>query len=177
MEVCWCTEEMAEDKGSAKCGGRLERARKRVKERADQSCFSRFLLLLIPSSGRLCDASCFIQSHSSLALVSFGEIHCPPWAVYMPTRQPGSLHNQATQGRGKKSFSSNHTCSFTCSSSLLSLIVSLSPLYPFLFLLSSLCELYLEINVFSFFLSEELFVLQGQVQSTLAKLYSQPDSL
>lgn len=168
---------MAEDKGSAKCGGRLERARKRVKERADQSCFSRFLLLLIPSSGRLCDASCFIQSRSSLALVSFGEIHCPPWAVYMPTRQPGSLHNQATQGREKKSFSSYHTCSFTCSSSLLSLIVSLSPLYPFLFLLSSLCELYLEINVFSFFLSEELFVLQGQVQSTLAKLYSQPDSL
>lgn len=106
-----------------------------------------------------------------------GRFTVPPGLYTCQLGNRAACTTRPRKGGGKKSFSSNHTCSFTCSSSLLSLIVSLSPLYPFLFLLSSLCELYLEINVFSFFLSEELFVLQGQVQSTLAKLYSQPDSL
>lgn len=78
------------------------------KERADQSRSSLFLQRLIRSSGRLCDASSFIPSHSTLALVSFREIHCPPWAVYKPGRQPAQSGHVAV-----KSFPSYLTCSLT----------------------------------------------------------------
>lgn len=89
------------------------------KERADQSCSPLFLQRLIWSSGRLCDASSFILSHSTLALVSFREIRCPPWAVYKPARQPAQPGHAA-----EKSFPSYLTCSLTCSSFFSSSLVS-----------------------------------------------------
>ena len=69
--------------------GREERKRGQIK--AVFLAFFFFFLapLDLEQQGRLCDASGFIPSRSSLALVSFREIHCPPWAVYMPGRQAG----------------------------------------------------------------------------------------
>lgn len=100
----------------------------------------------------------------------------PPRAVDMPASLPAQPGHAGEEGKS------------SCISSLAPVFVSvfLSCLQQFillctlLFLVSSLSELsYLEISVFflfSFLLSGELFVLQGQVHSTLAELYLPADS-
>ncbi len=94
--------ERAHDKESIKEAEVWERVidtQKREKERADQSCFSHFLQLLIRSSGRLCDAA------ASSPVVAFwlwcrsGRFTVPPG---LHTCQPASLHNQAMQRRERE---------------------------------------------------------------------------
>ena len=146
-----------------KRGGRTERVtdewrrrRKRDKERADQSCVPRFLQLLIQSSGWLCVASGFIPSRSSPALVSFGEIPCPLWAVFMPARQPALPGHDGERERERErerefSFLSCFLphMSFVAPLFLLSLIVFLLLCFPPFLLSCPLSEIpYLEINVF-----------------------------
>jgi len=75
------------------------RGRKREGERTDQSCFPRFLQLLIRSSGRLRDASGFIPVVALWLWCRSGRFTVPP-GLYVC--QAGSLHNQATQERERK---------------------------------------------------------------------------
>lgn len=172
-----------------KRGGRTERVTDRgegeKEEDRSKLFFLAFLQLLIWSSGRQRSAKrLHPTSCSSLALVSFREIHCPPWAVYMPDRQPAQPGHVGEKKRNFSFLSLVLLSSFllSCSpvscrlafSSVLLFSSSLPLTLKFLFL-KSMFSLF---QIFFFFHSSgELSVLQGQVQSSLAKLYSQPDSL
>lgn len=108
-------------------------------------------------------------SRSSLALVSFRELHCPPWAVYMPARQPGRQPGQA----GEK-VSVSHLLSHMLLTlfSVVSNSLSFSVL-PFSCSLSKLSYLEIDVFFFFFFLSGELFVLQGHVKNFIREQTAQ----
>lgn len=151
--------------------------RNREKERSDQRCFSRFLQLLIRSSGRLCDASGFIPSRSSLALVSFREIHCPPWAVYMPASQAACTTRPCRREREKKKFSSYSISPALShapesSFSVLPLIVYPSPQYsPFLALLSFSLNFHI-LKSFFFLIRRTFCPPRTSVQHTCRTLFA-----
>lgn len=112
-----------------------------------------------------------------------GRFTVPPWAVYMPARQPAQpghavekkkvyLHISLALSHIRLSFFFLSLSPISSSLSFSSVLhLSSSPLISLEFLILK--------SVFSFFLFflSEPFVLQGWVNSTLVKLYSQPDSL